>query len=122
MKVIEIAFVCFPVTNLQRSRNFYENTLNLKATKTWVKDDLNGFVEYDIGSSTLAIGAGSDSFKIGEGGASIALEVDEFDTAIKHLKSMKTKFLSEPGETPVCQMAIILDHDGNKIMIHKRKN
>jgi predicted enzyme related to lactoylglutathione lyase len=120
MKAIEIAFTCYPVTSLKKSRKFYEEVLELKPTSVWVKDDKNGMIEYDIGPGTFAIGAGSDSFKVVDGGASAAIEVDDFKTAMKELKDRKCKFVVEPMDTSVCHMAIIADPDGNKLMIHKR--
>lgn len=121
MRAIDIAFSCYPVKSIKRAQAFYEGAMNLKATSTWVKDDENGMIEYDIGPATLAIGAGADSFKIGEGGAAVAIEVENFDEAMNTLKGKKATFLVEPMETPVCHMAIVEDPDGNKIMIHKRK-
>ncbi len=121
MKPTNIAFACYPVTSLKRARAFYEEILGLKATSVWVQSDTSGMVEYDIGPTTLAIGAGADSFKVGEGGASVAVEVADFDGTIKELKAKKCTFAMEPEETPVCHMALISDPDGNKIMIHKKK-
>ena len=65
MKIIEIAFSVYGVTDLPRARRFYEETLGLKPTKTYVKGDL-GMVEYDIGAGTLSIGCGAPSALIGE--------------------------------------------------------
>ncbi len=121
MKAVNIAFACYPVSSLNKSRKFYEQVLGLKATSVWVKNDKYGFVEYDIGPTTLAIGAGSDNFKIGKGGAGVAIEVADFDNTIKDLKKKECEFATEPMETPVCHMAVITDPDGNKIMIHHRK-
>jgi len=121
MKINEIAFVCYPVTNLKIAKLFYEDLLGLKATNTWVKDDTNGFIEYDLGSSTLAIGAGAPTFSPGKSGPCVSLEVADFDSAVKQLKENKIKFLMEPSENPMCHMILIEDPDGNQLMIHKRK-
>jgi predicted enzyme related to lactoylglutathione lyase len=120
MKVVDIAFCVYPIKSIKKSREFYEGVLGLKASKLWVQNDASGFIEYDIGTATLAIGAGSDNFKLGEGGATAALEVDDFEAFTKNLKDKKCFFLTEPAKTPVCQMAVILDPDNNKIIIHKR--
>ena len=50
-----------------------------------------------------------------------ALEVEDFDEAIKYLKDRKVPFTTEPFESPCCHMAIIRDPDGNNIVIHKLK-
>jgi len=121
MKATNLAYTCYPVTNLKVARKFYEEVLGLKPTSTWVKDDTNGFVEYDIGTTTLAIGAGAENFKVGEGGGVVAIEVSDFDDTIKELKAKKCKFILETEETPVCFMALLADPDGNKLMIHHKK-
>ena len=38
MKPIEIAFVCYAVTDLKRARAFYEKVLNLKPGNVWDGD------------------------------------------------------------------------------------
>lgn len=120
MKVIEIAFTGYPVTDLARARKFYEGALGLTQTHMF-GDDKQAWVEYDIGPGTLAIGNGSPDWKPSPGGGSVALEVENFDEAISHLKEHGVSIFMGPLETPVCNMAIISDPDGNSIVIHKRK-
>lgn len=120
MKVIEIAFVSYPVTDLKRARQFYEGVLGLKETH-FFSDEKMGFVEYDIGPGTLAIGCGAPDWKPSAGGGCAALEVDDFDAAVKRLKENGCKFKLEPLETGVCHMAVVSDPDGNSLIIHKRK-
>jgi catechol 2,3-dioxygenase-like lactoylglutathione lyase family enzyme len=120
MKVIEIAFSVYGVTDLKRARRFYEETLGLTATKTYVKGD-TGMVEYDIGPGTLAIGAGAPQFKPAAGGGVVALEVADFDAAVRHLRAHGVTFPAEPHETPVCHLVTIADPDGNLLLIHRRK-
>jgi catechol 2,3-dioxygenase-like lactoylglutathione lyase family enzyme len=121
MEIKEIAFVCFPVASLKRAQAFYEGTLGLKPTSTWVKADDNGMIEYNVGDSAIALGAGADSFKPGKLGPGVALEVVDFTKAVDELRAKKVKFLMEPLDTSVCHMALIEDPDGNQIMIHHRK-
>jgi predicted enzyme related to lactoylglutathione lyase len=120
MKVIEIAFSCYPVTDLKRAKQFYENTLGLKQTTIW-GDENQAWIEYDIGPSTLAITNFPSEWKPSPDGGGVALEVDNFDTAIAELKKIGAKFRVEPMESPVCHMAIVFDPDGNSVCIHKRK-
>lgn len=120
MKPLEIAFVCYAVSDFAKAQDFYQNTLGLKPGMVW-KSDSFGFQEYDLGGNhTLAIGFGAEHFKPGKGGCSAALEVEDFDAAIKDLKAKGVKFEMEAMDTPICHMAIIHDLDGNQIMIHKR--
>jgi predicted enzyme related to lactoylglutathione lyase len=120
MKPIEVAFSCYAVTDLKRSRDFYEQVLNLKPSSIFQKGCM-GFIEYELGPHTLAIGAGADYFKPGPNGATVALEVEDFDAATAALKNKGARFVLDTCDTPVCRMAIIADPDGNQIVIHKRK-
>lgn len=120
MKVIDIAFSSYPVTDLKRARQFYEGILGLKESR-FFGEETKGFVEYDIGPSTLAIGNSAPDWKPSAGGGSVALEVDDFDVAVTRLKASGCAFRLEPLETPVCHMAVVSDPDGNSILIHKRK-
>jgi len=120
MKVIEIAFSCYPVTDLKRAKQFYENTLGLKQTTIW-GDENQAWIEYDIGPPTLAITNYPSEWKPSPDGGGVALEVENFDTAIAELKKADAKFRVEPMESPVCHMAVVLDPDGNSVFIHKRK-
>ncbi len=120
MKVIEIAFTAYPVTDMKRGCQFYGETLGLKESRRW-GDDVKAWVEYDIGPSTLAITNIAEEWKPSANGGGAGLEVDDFDAAIDQLKKAGVKFIWEPQDTPVCHMALISDPDGNSICIHKRK-
>jgi len=120
MKIQEIAFTLLPVSDLAQARAFYEELLGLKPTQVFEKEGM-AFIEYDIGSGTLAIGSGVPVFKPAADGGAIALEVDDFEAAVEELKKRDIRFLMEPYETAVCRMATISDPDGNYIMIHHRK-
>jgi predicted enzyme related to lactoylglutathione lyase len=118
IKVIELAFCCYAVTDMARARIFYEGVLGLNPTT--VSDTPNGkWVEYEFGPYALAIGSAPD-WKPSPDGCSAALEVEDFDAAIAHLKAKKVNFRMEPFPTPICRMAMIYDPDGNTICVHKR--
>lgn len=121
MKVTEIAFTCYPVTDLQRARGFYEGVLGLKESRFFGWGD-HGWLEYDIGNGTLGIGNGLTDWKPSPGGGSVGLEVEDFDEAIARLRSSSCKFVLEPLKTPVCHMAVVSDPDGNSVTIHRRKS
>lgn len=121
MKIIEVAFTAYAVTDMRRARRFYEETLSLTPARSFGDAD-RGFVEYDIGSATLGIGNGADAIKPSKDGGMIVLEVEDFDAAIARLREHRVPFLFEPFETPVCRGVAISDPDGNSIMIHKRSS
>lgn len=120
MKIKEIAFVCYAVADVKLARKFYEETLGLVPGSEWIGEDM-GFIEYELGPHTLAIGSGASYFKSGNLGATAALEVEDFDEAIKVLKEKGVPFAMEASDFPTCQMALINDPDGNQIMLHRRK-
>ena len=120
IKVIEIAFSCYPVTDMSRARKFYEEILGLKPTMTVGEAGGMQWTEYDIGAGTLALGAGAPGWQPRSDGCSVGLEMQDFDSAITELHAKGVKFKMEPFPTPVCKMAFISDPDGNTICIHKR--
>jgi predicted enzyme related to lactoylglutathione lyase len=118
LKVTELAFCCYAVTDLPRTRKFYEGVLGLNPTSV-VDGAESKWVEYEFGPYALAIGS-APGFKPSPDGCTAALEVEDFDAAIAHLRQHQVKFRMEPFPTPVCRMAMIFDADGNTICIHKR--
>jgi predicted enzyme related to lactoylglutathione lyase len=118
MKIKEIGFVAIPVTDIKQARSFYEEVLGLK-----VSDEMVGgrWIEYSVGDDTLAIANVSDTWRPSDQGTGAALEVEDFDAAIRRLKDRQIPFAAEPFETACCHMAVVQDPDGNKLIIHKLK-
>ena len=118
MKINNIAFVGIPVTDISRARKFYEGVLGLG-----VSDEMMGgkWIEYIVGDNTLAIANVGEQWKPSYQGTGAALEVENFDEAIKQLRNQGAPFAAEPFETPCCHMAVVQDPDGNKLIIHKLK-
>jgi predicted enzyme related to lactoylglutathione lyase len=114
----EIAFTAYPVTDLARARAFYEGVLGLQPNSP-PKPGIP-WVEYDIGPGTLGIGS-SPNWPPSRDGASVALEVEDFEAAAATLREHKVEFVIGPMETPVCHMLTVRDPDGNKITLHRRK-
>ncbi len=119
LKVIELAFCCYAVTDMARARGFYEGVLGLKPTSV-VDTDHAKWTEYEFGPYALALGS-AEGFKPSPDGCMAGLEVEDFDQAVAHLNAKQVKFRREPFDTPVCRMALVFDPDGNSVCIHKRK-
>ena len=118
IKIQSLAFVGIPVTDMKRARAFYEGVLGLKISEQM----MNGqWIEYDLGNNTLAIASVGPQWTPSDQGTGAALEVEDFDAAVKSLKDQKVPFVIEAYESPCCRMAIIHDPDGNNIVIHKLK-
>jgi predicted enzyme related to lactoylglutathione lyase len=120
MKIVEIAFTGYPVTDMPRACAFYEGVLKLEPTRTFENKDRQ-WREYDLGSSTFAISnIESEDWKPSNDGPAIAFEVEDFDSAVAALRANGVTFVHEPFEAPACRMTIVRDPDGNSICIHKR--
>ncbi len=120
MKVTEIAFSCYPVTDIAKARAFYEGALKLACTSETDMGEQGHWVEFDIGPGTLAIGR-APGWKATPDGCTVALEVDDFNEAVESLKAAHVPVKMGPFETRVCHMMMISDPDGNTVIIHKRK-
>lgn len=121
LQVKAFAFTAYPVTDLTRAKAFYQGVLGLKPGNIW-GDDKQGWIEYDLGDGTLAIGnIAGDKWKPSASGPCLALEVADFDAAIATLRGAGTPFTVEPMDTGACRMGIVSDPDGNSLLIHHRK-
>jgi predicted enzyme related to lactoylglutathione lyase len=116
--VKKVAFTLYPVKDTQRARAFYEGTLGLKVGTA----SSNGiWTEYDLpGGGCLALFATTD-LQPSASGASVALEVEDLDALVAGLKSQGVAFKAEMIPSPVCRMSIILDPEGNAIILHELK-
>lgn len=120
MLFTEIAFTCYPATDLAASRAFYEGPLGLVPTMVTPCGEDGGWVEYEIGSHTFSIGKAPEILP-SPNGPSCGLEAVDFDATVAALREAGVTFRMEPFETPVCRMAMVLDPAGNVLIIHKRK-
>jgi predicted enzyme related to lactoylglutathione lyase len=120
MGIKKIAFVMTPVTDMKRARDFYENTFGLKMTESFGDGK---WVEYDLpGGGCLAITTMAEGVKpASNAGSSVAFEVDDVVQTLAELKAKGVKVLIDLFESPVCQMAVVLDSEGNAICVHQAK-
>jgi predicted enzyme related to lactoylglutathione lyase len=113
----EVAFVAIAVSDKERARKFYQETLELKPSTTALE---GAWVEYDLGTVTIGVGS-HPAWQPSRDGTSVAFEVEDFDGSYAKLKERGVMFDIDKTETPVCWMAQFRDPDGNKLLIHKRK-
>ncbi|MEO5722232.1 MAG: VOC family protein [Chthoniobacterales bacterium] len=113
----EFAFVGVPVTDLLRARAFYEGVLGLKPTSEAEGNNL----EYDVGSGTLMIADYGERWRPATGGTLAAFEVEDVDALTARVKESGARITMEPMDSPVCRFSMVLDPDGNALMLHKRK-
>jgi catechol 2,3-dioxygenase-like lactoylglutathione lyase family enzyme len=110
-------FVAMPVTDMERAKAFYRDTLGLQPV------DERGFPEYQLGENIsvylLDMEQVGSSFTAPHT-ASIALRVADVAEARKELEAKGVEFGAETMDTGVCHMAFFNDPDGNAIMLHRR--
>ena len=113
----EVAFVAIAVSDAERARTFYQETLELKPESTQMG---GAWVEYDLGGTTIGVGC-HQAWQPSSDGTTVAFEVDDIEATFEKLKSRGVTFDMPKTETPVCWMAQFRDPDGNKLVVHKRK-
>ena len=115
----KVAFTMYPVQDAERARAFYEGTLGL----TRGKYAPNGiWTEYDLpGGGCFALFATDEVKPSADSGGSVAFEVADLDALTARLKDEGVRFKSYMIHSPVCRMAVILDTEGNSIILHELK-
>jgi catechol 2,3-dioxygenase-like lactoylglutathione lyase family enzyme len=111
-------FICVPVTDIDKAREFYEGVLGLEFGKQW--GEMPGF-EYETGNLTIAL-MQSDAFgqEFAPHTHPIALQVDDVEAARGELESKGIEFPQDTLDSGVCHMAFFADPDGNGLMLHHR--
>ena len=119
MIVERVDFISVPVTDVERAKQFYGETLGLPE----IEHPEQGFPEYQLGDNVslyLLQMEKIGSEWSGPHTASIALRVPDVHAAQKELEAKGVEFGGEPFDTGVCHMGIFKDPDGNVLMLHRR--
>jgi predicted enzyme related to lactoylglutathione lyase len=115
----KVAFTMYPVKDWKRARAFYGETLGLKIGS---KSPDGVWTEYDLpGGGCLALFGGGEIEPSASAGGSVALEVEDLDAFNAELKGKGVEYKAEMIQSPVCRMSIILDSEGNSIILHELK-
>jgi catechol 2,3-dioxygenase-like lactoylglutathione lyase family enzyme len=112
-----IAFLTYAVSDIKRSRHFYEQILGLRLTFQGGDD----WFEYDIGDTTFAISNADTEHPVPVRGAVLAFEVTDLDAEVSRLQSLGVPIRGGITETGVCRFATVFDPDGSEVILHKRK-
>ena len=111
-------FVSVPVTDLERSTRFYEETLGLERIPgpgSWPEFQLGENVSlYLIDLKNVG-----REFT-GPHTAYIALRVPDVEQSRSELEGRGVEFAGETFDSGVCHMAFFHDPDGNSLMLHRR--
>ncbi len=115
MSANRVAFIMYPVTDLQRAVAFYEETLGFKKAGL----ESPAWVEFDIDGATFGVG---NFEQVGTPGTaqSLAVEIPELAAYRKKLMERGVQ-VTEPYDLPMCRIAVVSDPDGNQVWLHERK-
>lgn len=114
----KVAFTMYPVIDIDRAKNFYEKNFDFIPSKISVN---GAWVEYDLpGGGCFAITTVAEGVQPSTtAGGSIAFEVEDLDALVSKLKSNDVEFKLDVFPSPVCRMAVIVDSEGNAIILHE---
>lgn len=120
MKAKAVDFVSFSVTDMDRAEAFYRDVLGLEVEVPRGEPGTrgNGYMELDAGGVAIGLVAMPQTHP----NAIVALAVDHVGEAVEELRGNGVPIAMETIETPVCYMAVIEDPDGNKVLLHQRKD
>ena len=110
-------FISVPVTDMERAKEFYGETLGLEQ----VRD--RGFPEYQLGENMsvyLLNMEGIGRQFTGPHAAHIAIRVPDVAETRRELEARGVEFEGDTLDTSVCHMAFFRDPDGNALMLHRR--
>jgi predicted enzyme related to lactoylglutathione lyase len=113
----KVAFTMYPVNDMARAELFYRETLGLGPSSGSVE---HGWVEFDLpDGGCLALTTHSGSKPSAGAGGTIALEVSDLDGLVQELKAKNVALPATDIQSPVCRMAVCIDSEGNKIVLHQ---
>jgi catechol 2,3-dioxygenase-like lactoylglutathione lyase family enzyme len=110
-------FISVPVTDMERAKRFYGETLGLPRISE------RGFPEYQLGENVsvyLIRMEDVGSTWSGPHSAHVALRVPDVAETRKELEAKGVEFEGDILDTSVCHMAFFKDPDGNQFMLHRR--
>jgi len=115
----KVAFTMYPVRDMARAELFYRETLGLGPSSGSVA---HGWVEFDLpGGGCLALTTHSGSQPSAGAGGTIAFEVEDLDGLVETLKARNVALPATDIQSPVCRMAMCIDSEGNRIVLHQLK-
>jgi catechol 2,3-dioxygenase-like lactoylglutathione lyase family enzyme len=118
LQVERTDFISVPVTDMERARRFYAETLGIPYA---IED--SSFPEFQLGENVSMYLIKMES--IGQQftaphTAHIALRVPDVAEARRELEERGVEFEGETHDSGVCHMAFFRDPDGNALMLHRR--
>jgi lactoylglutathione lyase len=113
----KIGAVILLVSNMEKSVEFYSDTLELP-----IKARSKDWTEFFNNDTVLALHPARKRSKVKTGsGILVGFEVSDLGLTMKKLKERKVKFFKKPKEEPFGKHAIVQDPDGHLISIAQLK-
>jgi predicted enzyme related to lactoylglutathione lyase len=114
-----VDFVSVPTQDLERSVQFYGETLGLERSAYMPE---RSYAEFENGTVTFSV---VDPEKMGIGPFKpntnhFALHVEDVAEARRALEERGVSFIGDTFDTGVCHMAFFNDPDGNALLLHHR--
>jgi lactoylglutathione lyase len=114
----KVGAVILLVSNMEKSINFYSDTLGLP-----IKAKSKDWTEFFENDTVLALHPARKKSKLKTGsGILVGFEVSDLGSTIRKLKEKKVKFFKRPKEEPFGKHAIVQDPDGHLISIAEIKD
>jgi predicted enzyme related to lactoylglutathione lyase len=122
MKPRAVDFISYIVTDMDRAEAFYRDVLGLDVAVPRGEPGTRaaGYMEFDAGGTVISL-TGMPGLPL-HPNAIVALAVEDVHDAVEELRGKGVTVAMEPIETNVCFMAVVVDPDGNKILVHQRKD
>ena len=119
MKAKAVDFISYTVMDMDKAEVFYRDVLGLSVSMPRGEPGTrgNGYMELEVGGVSIGL-----TQMPPHPNAVMALAVDDIDEALADLRDKGVEIGMEPIETPVCFIAAVADPDGNKIILHQRKD
>jgi predicted enzyme related to lactoylglutathione lyase len=115
MTVFGVSAVWLPVTDLDRSVEFYTERLGLERQKhgdSWAEMNANGL--------RIGLNANGSERPVGEGGAVVAFQSEGgIEQAVEELSGGGVQFAGEITEHPWGRIATFKDPDGNDLQLYE---
>ncbi len=112
-----MAFVVYPVKDVQRAVAFYRDTIGLTPADSFGE----AWVEFDVGGTAFGVVGNTESIGIVPGSQfAAAFEVDNV-AAMREKLADQTVTVSEVMDFPGCFTCFVTDPDGNRFALHERK-
>lgn len=116
-----VDFVMYCARDAKKLRAWYQQMFGLKRGEEW-----NEFwSEFHTEPVSLCLNGpnrtGREEWEW-SGSAAIALAVDDIHAAAAACRKRRVKILVGPVETRVCWMLFVQDPEGNRLVLHQRKN